>query len=192
MNCPRCRVELNKVQVTGIEIDLCKDCHGVWFDSDELERVFTVFGPELGQTQLAPSLEEKPKTLAGDEREGQNELACPRCGAVLARRKYDSELSVLVDGCEKGCGLWLDSGELGQIAQHIAKQRNLDNPEQESELLLKIIQAESAAEKREKDTIDQMAVKMKLVSDNENSSGIAKRLGMAIRGLYKALYKIGG
>jgi len=38
---------------------------------------------------------------------------CPRCGAPL---EVKQERGVAIDACPKGCGIWLDAGELEQIA----------------------------------------------------------------------------
>ena len=188
MNCPRCSIDLQRVQVAGIEIEICGECKGVWFDNDELDRIFNIYGSELGQTQLAPVLE--GEGVAG-EAEGQNELGCPRCKANLARRKYDSELSVLVDGCEKGCGLWLDAGELTEISEHISKKRNLDNPEFESDMLLKTVKTESEIKNREKKAVDDLVFDLGLVSQKDKAEGLAGKLGLALRGIYKSLYTYG-
>ncbi len=39
---------------------------------------------------------------------------CPRCGAPLAVTKMKG---VHVEACSKGCGLWLDRGELEEITR---------------------------------------------------------------------------
>lgn len=39
MNCPRCRDDLNQTQRSGIEIDFCPRCRGVWLDGGELEKL---------------------------------------------------------------------------------------------------------------------------------------------------------
>jgi len=39
MRCPKCGEELEEIVFQGIQIDRCPECHGVWLDSGELERV---------------------------------------------------------------------------------------------------------------------------------------------------------
>ncbi len=39
MKCPKCGYDLHTEEYHGIEVDRCKECHGVWFDAGEAESV---------------------------------------------------------------------------------------------------------------------------------------------------------
>lgn len=39
MKCPTCNVNLVMTERTGIEIDYCPDCRGVWLDRGELDKI---------------------------------------------------------------------------------------------------------------------------------------------------------
>lgn len=39
MNCPRCRDDLRQTERTGVVIDFCPRCRGVWLDGGELEKI---------------------------------------------------------------------------------------------------------------------------------------------------------
>ncbi len=39
MKCPKCGMELIKVDYRGIEVDKCSACEGVWLDAGELDAV---------------------------------------------------------------------------------------------------------------------------------------------------------
>ncbi|HSV95389.1 MAG TPA: zf-TFIIB domain-containing protein [Spirochaetota bacterium] len=39
MKCPSCNVNLVMTDRSGIEIDYCPDCRGVWLDRGELDKV---------------------------------------------------------------------------------------------------------------------------------------------------------
>jgi len=39
MRCPKCGMELIAIRYKGIEIDKCSECHGVWLDRGEMERI---------------------------------------------------------------------------------------------------------------------------------------------------------
>jgi Zn-finger nucleic acid-binding protein len=39
MTCPSCRGELVELERSGVRIDACRRCRGVWLDRGELERV---------------------------------------------------------------------------------------------------------------------------------------------------------
>ena len=39
MNCPRCKDDLRRTDRSGVEIDFCPRCRGVWLDGGELEKL---------------------------------------------------------------------------------------------------------------------------------------------------------
>lgn len=39
MNCPVCAVELTMSERSGVEIDYCPKCRGVWLDRGELDKI---------------------------------------------------------------------------------------------------------------------------------------------------------
>jgi Zn-finger nucleic acid-binding protein len=39
MKCPNCNVSLVMTERSGVEIDYCPDCRGVWLDRGELDKI---------------------------------------------------------------------------------------------------------------------------------------------------------
>jgi Zn-finger nucleic acid-binding protein len=39
--CPNCQTGMNEVQRSGVQIDICPKCRGVWLDGGELEKLLT-------------------------------------------------------------------------------------------------------------------------------------------------------
>jgi hypothetical protein len=39
MRCPKCGVRLRQRTIHEIDVDECPDCHGIWLDQDELEKI---------------------------------------------------------------------------------------------------------------------------------------------------------
>ncbi len=61
MQCPVCRVPLAMSERSGIEIDYCPQCRGVWLDRGELDKIIERSGPAEGSApapapQAAPPL----------------------------------------------------------------------------------------------------------------------------------------
>jgi uncharacterized protein len=52
MSCPVCRVPLAMSDRSGIEIDYCPQCRGVWLDRGELDKII--------ERSAAPALSEAP------------------------------------------------------------------------------------------------------------------------------------
>lgn len=46
MNCPVCDERLRPIQRSGIEIDICPGCKGIWLDRGELEKLIALEGNE--------------------------------------------------------------------------------------------------------------------------------------------------
>lgn len=40
ISCPRCSTRLTSAVREGVDVDICRDCLGVWFDRGEVEKVF--------------------------------------------------------------------------------------------------------------------------------------------------------
>ncbi len=65
MQCPVCRVELQMSERSGIEIDYCPQCRGIWLDRGELDKIMERNTQEMAQNraewtqsaQAAPSPE---------------------------------------------------------------------------------------------------------------------------------------
>jgi uncharacterized protein len=47
MKCPNCNVSLVMTDRSGIEIDYCPDCRGVWLDRGELDKIIERSTPQV-------------------------------------------------------------------------------------------------------------------------------------------------
>lgn len=128
--CPKDGFQLEEIKVGNIKVDRCLNCQGVWFDfkGDELLKI------------LAKGYDNLPEKLKESWEEGGGQLTltesrnykCPRCGNELSTYWYlgEKDRTFLVDGCLKGCGVWLDDGEL-QKAYLFTKPSLLEIEEKE-------------------------------------------------------------
>lgn len=115
LKCPKCRAaELTRLSVQLADVDQCPECEGVWFDNSAPELLDVLrAGEEHLPGQLQRSLNSDQPRLATTP---DHKYICPRCHAEMRSYWYGGETvrSFLVDGCTRGCGFWLDDGELGQ------------------------------------------------------------------------------
>lgn len=111
MNCPRCNVPLKTVEAGGVQVDMCPQCEGSWYDLAELNRMFA-----LQDRTLQPSGLAVPRTRAADL---DRPVACLKCSQEMERGRYLSDCDVLVDRCPEH-GIWLDGGELKALLDHMA------------------------------------------------------------------------
>lgn len=108
LTCPACTKELtrNTDDLSGLEIDSCFFCHGLWFDYNELRRFFSA--PKLYNKFRLPQHNFKVKI-----HDAPAERLCPRCEhSVLKEVTLDE---VVVDECHSCKGIWLDSGEVCRL-----------------------------------------------------------------------------
>lgn len=49
LNCPNCSTQLTITDRSGIEIDFCPQCRGVWLDRGELDKIVERSGKTPGQ-----------------------------------------------------------------------------------------------------------------------------------------------
>lgn len=112
--CPACPDVLMHTfadSTSGLEIDSCPECFGLWFDSEELKRFFE--SPDLSGRILEE--ESALSQLGGpkDQPDSKDRL-CPACREIL----FCSRLGqVHVDYC-LGCrGIWLDRFEMDTLVQ---------------------------------------------------------------------------
>ena len=121
MICPACRQEMIIVEYKQIELDVCPECKGVWFDADELELLLDSLG--LAPGQLVRPLPEKP---------AEKPRRCLYCRRKMAKVLMGPGDGVMIDRCKHGHGLWFDGGELDTIIQGLRRPEVADQPDAEA------------------------------------------------------------
>ncbi len=107
MLCPVCDESTLIIELEEVELDLCVECGGLWFDTDELQLLFASAGAD--GDPVAAAIGSLPDQ--GTDRR----LRCPRCSQRLHYVQVPSHKSLHVDRCPDGDGLWFDRGELRQL-----------------------------------------------------------------------------
>src|SRR5690606_15468715 len=66
MACPVCRVPLSMSDRSGIEIDYCPQCRGVWLDRGELDKIIerSAAAAAAPQAQAQPQAQQAPQPSA--------------------------------------------------------------------------------------------------------------------------------
>lgn len=102
MNCPRDDSPLKTTTHSGLELEICPTCSGLWCEANELARL-------VGTADDLP----RTDTLRLDGLRAP----CPACDVSTTRRFYSHSRQVLVDRCPDCRGIWLDDNELGDIVK---------------------------------------------------------------------------
>ncbi len=106
--CVRCTSVLDNATVSGVEVDLCPSCGGLWLDAGELERIGKSDAKSMGE------LQKSLKGSATPEPPSETQTSCPACSAELKQTKVGS---VTVDFCTTCKGVFLDKGELDEAVR---------------------------------------------------------------------------
>jgi Zn-finger nucleic acid-binding protein len=106
LHCPACGHDLMAATHSGVEIDECAKCLGIWLDHGELEAL--------------AEMDNLPRRLLSARIPGNISLRpdgtrpCPRCARFLVGTTVKG---VRLDLCSDCQGVWLDQGELNQILE---------------------------------------------------------------------------
>lgn len=111
MDCPKCRIELTTCEVESLELDLCPECGGTWFDQDELRKAKDMADANLRWMDFDIWRHEDRYALAPG-------LQCPRCAVDMCSLDYD-DTGVRVDTCATCGGVWLDRDEFERIIRSL-------------------------------------------------------------------------
>ncbi|MAB88448.1 MAG: hypothetical protein CMJ90_03185 [Planctomycetes bacterium] len=109
MQCPQCKQPLVIVECDHVELDVCFDGHGIWFDADELRQLFELAGARERDSGMEARFDHL-SAHSGPKRR------CPRCrGRMRHVEAPGASEGVILDECPKGHGLWFDEGELHEV-----------------------------------------------------------------------------
>ncbi|MFW6044526.1 MAG: zf-TFIIB domain-containing protein [Planctomycetota bacterium] len=104
--CPQCGVSMEASRTSsGVEIDRCPECDGIWLDHGELREI----------VQAKISERANPRDMAAADR---SERMCPDCERELFEHHF-GDSSVRIDQCIHCAGIFLDSGELTEIRRAV-------------------------------------------------------------------------
>ncbi|MDB9313192.1 zf-TFIIB domain-containing protein [Spirulina sp. CS-785/01] len=111
--CPKCDGEIEQVDYANIEIDRCQDCHGLWFDGQEAEKLKEIDGSEI--------LDDGNPDLGYYYSRNRTHIACPRCGTKMKRMLDIDRYSIWYEKCPNCQGMWLDAGEFKRFKSNFTQ-----------------------------------------------------------------------
>src|SRR4030042_5232437 len=117
MVCPVCKKDMIVVEYNNIELDYCNDCHGVWFDSTELELLLKSVNLD-SQNLLLNDILKSPEAMTQEKKR-----RCLICRQKMKKTTIGENPGVLVDVCPQGHGLLFDGGEVAQLLKHLVRKQ---------------------------------------------------------------------
>lgn len=136
-DCPRCREQLERLDIGEVSIHGCKKCDGLWVAVDMFENVCASREQQAAVLGFLGT-----RTVRGRPLTKINYVPCPDCGQLMNRNNFARASGVIVDIC-KHHGVWFDADELPSILDFIqkggmerARQREREELRDEREKLL--------------------------------------------------------
>jgi uncharacterized protein len=111
MICPKCGGWMNTQNRSGMGVEVCQQCGGLYLDYGELEWLKQREGNlPMVQQVMGPGGPQGPPPDAAEEAM----LHCPKCGSTMRTYKRSG---VAIEQCDHCRGVFLDHGEIEMIKQ---------------------------------------------------------------------------
>ena len=110
-NCPNCSSAMQVETIHGIGVDVCLDCGGLWFDSDELRVLFAQPADVLDE------LQHLNQTSVSHSKGGVSKMLCPDCEVLLDEYHYMYNSPLIIKSCSHCGGFFVTEGELAQMRE---------------------------------------------------------------------------
>lgn len=102
LHCPKCNSPMEPVTFSGITVDRCKACQGIWFDGVEHRDLRKMKGSETLDTGSAK---------VGMENNDIAGVPCPVCAETLEIKADPYQPHIHYDVCPRAHGVYFDAGE---------------------------------------------------------------------------------
>ncbi|MEO8705974.1 MAG: zf-TFIIB domain-containing protein [Kofleriaceae bacterium] len=106
--CVKCSAELEKEIVYDVEVDVCRQCGGIWLDRGEIAALAAYRDSVLDELRAIN------RTATTSPVSASRRLQCPACPGALEEKVIGA---VRVDFCPSCQGFHLDRGELDHAVQ---------------------------------------------------------------------------
>lgn len=108
MQCPKCKGALAKVSYSGIQVDRCGSCRGLWFDALELQDLLKAKGSE--KIDIGSPGDFARTSQVEDYR-------CPNDGNRMIKMVHHRQNHVWYESCNTCYGLFLDATEFSDLKE---------------------------------------------------------------------------
>ena len=118
MQCPTCEEELQVRSYSDLRLDYCGTCGGVWCDRGELQPVVRALikAKKISDATPAAIPAQRRQTDLDDSTKD-----CPRCEQETESFNFAYDSNIFLNRCLSCEGIWLDGGELREVAQFLQK-----------------------------------------------------------------------
>ena len=116
-SCPRCRVQLNLLQVKDSDLCECQKCGGLWADVETFENICA---SRENRAAVLSLISTRHSALENKHPARINYVPCPDCKQLMNRNNFARSSGVIIDIC-KHHGVWFEAEELPKIIEFIRR-----------------------------------------------------------------------
>jgi len=117
--CPICKKPLLATVLSGVEIDYCPNCLGLWFEQEELRLAKDEKDKDLKWLDIDLWKDKKKLKISYGIR------LCPSCRVPLYEVYY-GDSGIIVDVCNLCQGVWLDRAEFKKIIDYLHRKADYE------------------------------------------------------------------
>lgn len=112
--CPDDGAALERRTLYSLALDVCPLCAGIYFDEGEIAAL------QRGGPVALVNVERAALPIDMTLIDCDHPKRCPGCRRLMCAYAYRYSSDVRLDGCEACGGVWVQDGELAQIATHLS------------------------------------------------------------------------
>lgn len=113
--CPKCAAPMERAQAGDVTIDRCRGCGGLWLDALEKDRLLA--------SKQAVAQADTGDPAVGAKLDTETELFCPRDASAMIHMVDPAQHHVGYESCTVCGGVFLDAGELRDLADFTLLER---------------------------------------------------------------------
>lgn len=102
LHCPKCSSPMEIVEFSGVTVDRCMACQGIWFDGTEHR--------DLKKAKNGGSVD-TGSVKVGREHDKMTGVDCPVCGAAMETKPDPYQSHIRYEVCPASHGVYFDAGE---------------------------------------------------------------------------------
>ena len=114
-DCPRCKIQLNDLQIEKVNLRECHKCDGIWADAETFE---IVCANSESQAAVLSFVSAKHHEDENKNPVKINYVPCPDCKQLMNRNNFARSSGVIIDLCKQH-GVWFDAEELPRIIDFV-------------------------------------------------------------------------
>ena len=122
MDCPRCKLTLEKDEYEGLQVTTCKTCAGYWLDSRQLATVVGTKGYQWSSDEVRNLLYAIALAAEEGEKIKDDDAVCPQCAVKMEKTHFQGSSGIRLARCPAGHGVWLDTGEIKRVQIYAESQ----------------------------------------------------------------------